>query len=171
MRHYLYALNVTNHPSTHVIILHATCTCSCQVVSMVYVISCSYCPSCATYNFQDFSNCTYNDIMYVTLKLVHVYIVDYNIEYWKGTDMMMVKHAYNTISSFSCFFTFIHKIKHLSSWKNENIKYDVMPFMEVQSYIWIIALVKTRIILWFGRSNVDTCNYFRGLSRRQWKWQ
>jgi len=38
MRHYLYALNVTNHPSRHVIILHATCTCSCQVVSMVYVI-------------------------------------------------------------------------------------------------------------------------------------
>ena len=33
------------------------------------------------------------------------------------------------------------------------------------SYIWIIALVKTRIILWFGTSNVDTCNYFRGLSR------
>jgi hypothetical protein len=30
------------------------------------------------------------------------------------------------------------------------------------SYIWIIALVKTRIILWFGTSNVDTCNYFRG---------
>ena len=39
---------------------------------------------------------------------------------------MMVKHAYNTISSFSCFFTFIHKIKHLSSWENENSKYDVM---------------------------------------------
>ena len=39
------------------------------------------------------------------------------------------------------------------------------------SYIWIIALVKTRILLWFGTSNVDTCNYFRGLSRRQWKWQ
>ena len=39
---------------------------------------------------------------------------------------MMVKHDYNTISSFPCFFTFIHKIKHLSSWKNENSKYDVM---------------------------------------------
>jgi hypothetical protein len=37
-RHYLYAFNVTNHPSRHVIILHATCTCSCQVVSMVYDI-------------------------------------------------------------------------------------------------------------------------------------
>ena len=48
---------------------------------------------------------------------------------------MMVKHAYNTISSFSCFFTFIHKIKHLSSWKNENSKYDVMPFMEVHVYV------------------------------------
>ena len=36
MRHYLYALNVTKHPSRHVILLHATCTCSCQVVSVVY---------------------------------------------------------------------------------------------------------------------------------------
>jgi hypothetical protein len=26
-------------------------------------------------------------------------------------------------------------IKHLSSWKNENSKYDVMPFMEVHVYV------------------------------------
>jgi hypothetical protein len=37
------------------------------------------------YYVQDFSNCAHT--MYVTSKLVHVYIVDYNIEYWKRTDM------------------------------------------------------------------------------------
>jgi hypothetical protein len=50
--------------------------------------------------------------------------------------------AYNTISSFSCFFTFIHKIKHLSSWKNENSKYDVMPFMEVYVHTTVNILQK-----------------------------
>jgi len=45
--------------------------------------------------------------------------------------------------------------------------FQYKSYGETAVKLHMVTLVKTRIILWFGTSNVDSCNYFRGLSRRQ----
>jgi hypothetical protein len=82
------------------------------------IITCIYITPIKSQNYSCFDQCNYP---YVTW-LMFIWLVL----------KMMVKHAYNTISSFSWFFTFIHTIKHLSSWKNKNSKYDVMEVYYIQ---------------------------------------